>query len=102
MSDYRDVKFFAEKWNISRKHLQILCKQGKIDGAVKEKGKWYIPSNTARPVDKRIKSGKYIGWREKYHVNEKINPELKQLIDEMYKNAESTKKKDVQVKIVID
>jgi DNA-binding transcriptional regulator LsrR (DeoR family) len=33
--DYITTKEAAEKWNISERRVQILCRQGKIDGAVR-------------------------------------------------------------------
>ena len=50
----------AEKWNISSRRIQVLCKEGRIDGAVKVGSIWIIPADAEKPDDKRIKSGKYI------------------------------------------
>lgn len=33
--DYVSVIEAAEKWNITRRHVQVLCAQGRIDGAKK-------------------------------------------------------------------
>ena len=37
-----------------------MCLKGKIQGAEKIGNVWMIPAETERPVDKRVKSGKYI------------------------------------------
>ena len=50
----------AEKWNISRKRVTVLCKEGRIEGAQMAGSTWIIPENAEKPVDARIKSGKYI------------------------------------------
>ncbi len=58
--DYITVKEVAEVWNISERRLQTMCNEGLIPG-VKRFGKaWAIPADAQKPVDKRVKSGKYI------------------------------------------
>lgn len=43
----------AEKWNISRRRVNVLCDQGRIEGAI-QKGKiWLIPDSTEKPIDGR-------------------------------------------------
>ena len=50
----------AEKWNISKKRVTVLCKEGRVVGAQMAGSTWIIPEDTAKPADARIKSGKYI------------------------------------------
>ena len=50
----------AVKWNISKKRVTVLCKEGRIDGAQMAGSTWIIPEDAAKPSDARIKSGKYI------------------------------------------
>ena len=50
----------AEKWNISRKRVTVLCKEGRIEGAQMAGSTWIIPEDAVKPADARIKSGKYI------------------------------------------
>jgi len=40
----------AERWNVSIRQIQILCKAGKIDGAVKFGTIWAIPEDTVKPT----------------------------------------------------
>ncbi len=47
------AKEVAEKWNVSETWVTVLCKQGRIDGAVLEKNRWLIPDDVMRPHDKR-------------------------------------------------
>lgn len=48
----------AEKWNISRRRVQILCTEGRIPGVFKLGETWAIPQDAIKPNDKRIKSAK--------------------------------------------
>ena len=50
----------AIKWNISRRRVEVLCAQGRIEGVQRLGGMWLIPENAEKPADARIKSGKYI------------------------------------------
>lgn len=58
--DYITISDVAEKWGISRRRIQVLCTEGRIDGAVKFGRQWAIPENADKPSDARIKTGKYI------------------------------------------
>ena len=73
MDDYMTIKQAAEEWNITSRRVQVLCSEGRIDGAFKFGRDWAIPKNTTKPTDNRIKSGKYKNWREKYGNNNKNN-----------------------------
>lgn len=44
---------FAEKWNISRRRVSRLCKEGRIEGAILRGNTWLIPGNTEKPEDPR-------------------------------------------------
>ena len=50
----------AEKWNLSKRRIIVLCNEGRIDGAQKAGSTWIIPDDAENPNDARIKSGKYI------------------------------------------
>ena len=58
--EFMTIKEAAEKWNLSVRRVQTICSEGMISGVVKFGHLWAIPKNAERPVDKRIKSGKYI------------------------------------------
>lgn len=53
-----------EKWQmsggISKRRIQVLCVQNRIEGAVRIGYSWAIPANAKKPEDARIKNGKYI------------------------------------------
>lgn len=50
----------ANKWNISPKRVQILCREGRIQGVIRIGRTWAIPGYAEKPADARTKSGKYI------------------------------------------
>lgn len=51
--DYLSAKEVAEKWNISRRRVQILCEEGRVDGAFKLSDVWVIPKDAQKPADRR-------------------------------------------------
>ena len=52
--EYIKVSKAAENWDISTRHVRILCAQGKIPGVIR-KGKLYmIPENAVKPADGRL------------------------------------------------
>ena len=62
---YISINEAAERWDIHPRTVQIMCREGRIDGATKFGRSWAIPKMTERPKDKRVKSGKYKGWRKR-------------------------------------
>lgn len=57
--DFLTTKQASEIWGISSRRIAILCEQGRIDGAIKAGTAWIMPIDAQKPVDRRIKSGKY-------------------------------------------
>ena len=53
---YISVSDAAEKFNISKRRVQLLCEQGRIEGASRMSGVWLIPTNAQKPTDARRKS----------------------------------------------
>ena len=58
--EYMTIKEASEKWNLSIRRVQTMCKEGLISGAVKFGNVWAIPDDARKPIDHRIKTGKYI------------------------------------------
>lgn len=58
--DYITISEAAKKWGISQRRIQVLCNEGRIDGAEHFGHAWAIPEDAIKPSDARIKSGKYI------------------------------------------
>jgi len=48
----------AEKFNISKRRVQALCEQGRIEGANMVSGVWLIPTDAPKPEDARIRKTK--------------------------------------------
>ena len=52
---YMTVQQVAEKWNISDRRVRVLCREGKITGAVKDGKSYKIPLDSKKPTDGRTK-----------------------------------------------
>ena len=52
------------KGGISERRINTLCLEGRIPGAIKFGNTWAIPENAERPIDLRIKTGRYINARK--------------------------------------
>lgn len=59
MQNMMTIKEAAEIWGISTRRILKLCSEGRIPGAVKD-GKWLIPADAMKPIDKRVKTGEFI------------------------------------------
>ena len=51
--DYITAQEASEKWCITRRRVQILCSEGRINGAIKIANLWMIPKNAEKPDDAR-------------------------------------------------
>lgn len=56
MLDYITAEVAAENWGISKRRVQVLCAERRVDGAIKHGGVWAIPKDLSKP--KALKSGK--------------------------------------------
>lgn len=60
--DYISVQEACKKWGISDSRVRVLCREGRIEGAVKIGRNWVIPSDATKPVDGRETiNKKYLG-----------------------------------------
>lgn len=57
--DYITANEASKKWKISQRRVQVLCSEGRIDGAVKFGKNWAIPSSAKKPNDSRERKNKY-------------------------------------------
>lgn len=57
---YLTAKQFSEKWGISERRIIKLCKENRIDGAIKNGMVWLMPEETLKPSDRRRKISEYI------------------------------------------
>ena len=60
MNEYMTIKQAAQKWGIGERRINTLCQEGRIEGAVKSGKSWAIPADAKKPIDQRIKTGRYI------------------------------------------
>ncbi|MEG1017364.1 MAG: DNA-binding protein [Oscillospiraceae bacterium] len=67
MDNYISVAEASKEWGLSARRVYTLCAEGRIPGATRFVRVWAIPRDSKKPDDARIKSGKYIGYSEKYH-----------------------------------
>ena len=54
---YMTTKEAAEKWNITPRQVQILCKNNRIVGATRMSRIWIIPENAEKPTNDKRKAG---------------------------------------------
>ena len=50
LNGYITTQEAAQKWNISARQVQILCKNNRIEGAVQINRIWLIPANVSKPT----------------------------------------------------
>ncbi len=55
---YMNISTAAEKWGITQRRVQELCKSGAIPEATRFGRAWMIPENAEKPADRRVKTGK--------------------------------------------
>lgn len=55
MFEYMTAQEAAEKWNVSLRWVQRLCKENRIEGVLNVNCVWLIPKNAEKPFDKRKK-----------------------------------------------
>ena len=56
--EYMSCPEAAEKWGISERRVQILCKENRISGVSKIGYMWLIPKDAKKPTDARKKKAK--------------------------------------------
>ncbi len=59
-NDYMNIMEASEKWGLSARRIQDLCKLGAVDGVIRLGRSWLIPKDAARPLDRRTKQGREI------------------------------------------
>jgi DNA (cytosine-5)-methyltransferase 1 len=55
--DYVTAENKGKEWRVSARRVQVLCKEGRIEGAFKQSGVWLIPKEATKPY---LKSNKKI------------------------------------------
>ena len=58
--EYLTTVELSEKWGLSSRRISVLCAEGRIEGVIKKGKTWLIPSDSSKPDDARIKTGRYV------------------------------------------
>lgn len=53
MFEYMTAQEAAEKWNVSLRWVQRLCKDNRIEGVLNVNRVWLIPKETEKPLDRQ-------------------------------------------------
>ncbi len=84
---YLTIKQFSEKWGISERRIINLCRENRINGAIKNGMVWMIPEDTVKPADKRSKIVEYINTEKRISIIN-VNSEIsKYLVPLLQKNG---------------
>jgi len=81
---YLTAKQFSLKWGISERRIIKLCKEQRINGAIKKGMVWEIPEETLKPSDKRSNIYKYINIPKKIllvNTKEEVREYLRDLLE---------------------
>lgn len=67
LQGYKTVEEKACEWDITPRHIQYLCRRGKIDGAAKRAGAWFIPDGAPMPLKNTkssVKEFRFVGTKK--------------------------------------
>ena len=56
MNGYITVQEAAEKWGVTPRQVQILCKENRVAGAMRMSRIWIIPENAEKPTGEKRRS----------------------------------------------
>ena len=56
--EYLKIEEIAALWEVGVRRVQLLCKEGKIAGAVRFGRDWMIPKDAKKPTDGRTRAGR--------------------------------------------
>jgi len=69
---FKTVEEKAAEWGVTARHVQHLCRDGKLDGAVKRGGVWFIPNETPSPQQNTkpgTKPFRFVGTKKRIFDN---------------------------------
>lgn len=84
--EFLSINEKAQEWNMSKRRIQILCKEGRIGGAKMIGNMWVIPENAKKPLDARKKSPVRSADVNSYS---KIRRELKSVLKNLYTQVQA-------------
>ena len=53
INEWKTADEIATEWGVTSRRIQVMCKEGRLEGAVKKGHQWLIPADVARPEKKR-------------------------------------------------
>lgn len=56
--EYLKIDEISKQWGIGVRRVQLLCAEGKIEGAMRFGRDWMIPKDAVKPLDGRTKAGR--------------------------------------------
>ncbi len=56
--EYVKIQEIAKKWGLSERSVQLLCAEGRVEGAKRFGRSWMIPREAARPMDGRTRAAR--------------------------------------------
>lgn len=57
--EYMTALEAAKKWELTVRRIQKLCEDNRIEGVNRFGRSWMIPADAEKPMDARVKTGKY-------------------------------------------
>ena len=99
---YLTAKQFSEIWGITERRIIKLCKENRINGAIKSGKVWEIPEETLKPSDKRSNIYKYINVSKIIMIvnaKEELKEYLSELIEKEGYIAEWVELKEIKEKL---
>lgn len=68
MNGFITVQEAAEKWSVTPRQVQILCKEGRISGAMRMSRIWIIPEDAKKPTSAKRHTAGGKDDATKHHV----------------------------------
>ena len=72
MEKFMTTREASEKWKITERRINVLCKEGRIPGAYKDNKRGLIPDGTEKPADKRLKGRSRVPGAEEKITGKKL------------------------------
>ena len=69
MNGYMTVQEAAEKWGVTPRQVQILCKENRVAGAARMSRSWIIPDNAETPTTDKRGQGRERNDSQKHQVS---------------------------------
>lgn len=82
--EYMTIKQAAQSWGIKERQVQTLCKNGRVEGAVRFNRVWAIPRSAPKPADERRRQQEEPSADELYIRTflDNMLPEYRRILDD--------------------